>query len=143
MAGILKLRAYLDGVAGRECAYGRLDCATYMADWVVQLGWPDPMPDRRGTYTTEREYIAAVRSEGGFPESCRRRFARIGLCETSNPEEGSVALVSAPVLRSGRAVLAPTGCLVLDRGFVALLDWPRGVVAVKLPLIASWSVARG
>ncbi|MHC2677511.1 hypothetical protein ACVI1J_009674 [Bradyrhizobium diazoefficiens] len=147
MAGVLMggqgavLADYLGEVAARACAYGRLDCAVLMADWVVRQGWPDPMPDRRGTYTTERDYRAAVRSEGGLVASCRRRFGHIGLVETVAAEAGDVALVLVPVARGGRNVQVPAGAIVLGGGLVALLDWPRGIVGVHRPTVAAWSVA--
>lgn len=141
----LMLAAYLDDVAGRACRYGLLDCATLMADWLVLCGWPDPMPDRRGTYATERSYRAAIRSEGGLVASCRRRFAGLGLAAAETHGAGDVALVLAPfALRPGRAPLCrPTGAIVGAGGFVNLLDWPRGVVCARLPVLAAWSVIRG
>ncbi|MBR0855672.1 DUF6950 family protein [Bradyrhizobium liaoningense] len=141
----MRLSDYLDDVAGRDCGYGRLDCATFMADWLIRCGWPDPMADRRGTYVTERAYRAAIRSEGGIVASCRRRFARLGLAEAAAPCEGDVALVLAPfALRDGRAPLCrPTGGIALEGGFVAVLDWPRGIVSVELPVVAAWSKVHG
>lgn len=149
MAGVLvavrcaALADYLGAIASKPCAYGQLDCAVLMADWVMRCGWPDPMPDRRGTYATERDYRAAVRSEGGLVASCRRRFARCGLAEAAVPGEGDVALVLVPVRRGSRSVAVPAGGLVMAGGRVALLDWPRGIVGTQLPVIAAWSIARG
>lgn len=141
----MRLSDYLDDVAGRDCGYGRLDCAVFMADWLIRCGWPDAMPDRRGTYATERAYRAAIRSEGGIVASCRRRFAELGLRAIGVPREGDLVLVLAPfALRPGRAPLCrPTGGIALHGGLIALLDWPRGVVGVKLPVVAAWSVSYG
>lgn len=137
------LALYLDGVAGRDCGYGKLDCATLMADWLMHRGWPDPMRDRRATYLTERAYRAAIRSEGGLVASCRRRFARLGLAETTAPGEGDVALALAPfAVRRGRPLARPTGGIVLRGGLVALLSWPRGVAGAQLPIVKAWSVSR-
>ncbi|BAL77024.1 DUF6950 family protein [Bradyrhizobium cosmicum] len=141
---MLSLRDYLDHVAGRDCAFGRLDCAVLMADWLVVCGFDDPMPDRRGTYTTERAYRAAIRSEGGIVASCRHRFARIGLASTAQPSAGDVALVLAPfAIRNGRPLCRPTGAIVGPSGRTALLAWPRGVVMARLPVLAAWSASRG
>ncbi|WLB43012.1 hypothetical protein QIH93_20920 [Bradyrhizobium ottawaense] len=141
----MRLPEYLDDVAGRDCGYGRLDCAVFMADWLMRCGWPDPMADRRGTYATERAYRAAIRSEGGIVASCRRRFSRMGLREVQKPAEGDLVLVLAPfTLRQGRAPLCrPTGAIALRGGMVALLDWPRGIVGARLPVVAAWSVSHG
>lgn len=135
-----ELSEYLGEVAGRPCGYGRLDCAILMADWVMRRGWPDPMPDRRGTYASEREYRAAIRSEGGLVASCGRRFARCGLVPTAAPDEGDVALVLAPIAK-GRAI--PAGGIVMASGLVALLDWPRGIVGARLPVVAAWGIGHG
>lgn len=141
---MVRLVDYLDDVSGRDCAFGRLDCAVLMADWLMCCGRPDPMPDRRGTYATERAYRAAIRSEGGIVASCRARFARIGLRPTTSPREGDVALVLAPYAeRRGRPLCRPTGGIMRDGGEVALLDWPRGVIGVMLPVLAAWTWDRG
>ncbi|QOG20469.1 DUF6950 family protein [Bradyrhizobium sp. SEMIA] len=133
------LSDYLDEIAGRTCAYGALDCATLMADWLMRNGWPDAMSDRRGTYVSEREYRAALRSEGGMLASCRRRFASLGLRETADPVEGDPAVVLAPM--HGRAF--HVGAIARGAGLVALLSWPRGVVCAQLPIAAAWSLSRG
>ncbi|BAL76011.1 DUF6950 family protein [Bradyrhizobium cosmicum] len=139
----MHLADYLDEVAGRDCGYGRLDCAILMADWLVRCGWPDPMADRRGTYGTERAYRAAIRSEGGIVASCRRRFAMLGLAETTTPRAGDVTLVLTPFgMRAGRPLCRPTGG-ISDGEFVSVLAWPRGVVAAPLPIVVAWSVSRG
>ncbi|ULL01717.1 hypothetical protein FJV43_03580 [Bradyrhizobium sp. I71] len=136
----MQLAIYLERVAGRDCAYGVHDCATLMADWLIARGYPDAMPDRRGTYATEAEYRAAIRSEGGMVAACRKRFARVGLAGVAQPAAGDVALVLAP---NARGLRVPAGAIAMDRGRVALLSWPRGVVVATLPVLAAWSVGRG
>lgn len=138
-----KLALYLDQVAGRACGYGRLDCAVLMADWLVACGYPDPMPDRRGSYATAPAYRAAIRSEGGIVASCRLRFARIGLAPTRTAKAGDVALVLAPFARRhDRLLFRPTGALAMSSDTFAVLDWPRGIAAARLQLLAAWSVSR-
>lgn len=139
-----ELARYLHEVAGRECALGELDCAVLMADWAMRCGFPDPMPDRRGTYATERAYRAAVRSEGGLVSSCRRRFARSGLQETEMPLEGDVVLALAPFAwRRGRPLSRPVGGIMLQAGLIAVLDWPRGIIGARMPVIAAWRCSHG
>lgn len=135
-----QLAAYLDRVAGRDCAYGVHDCATLMADWLVARGYPDAMPDRRGTYASEAEYRAAIRSEGGMIAACRQRFTRVGLAAVERPAAGDVALVLAP---NARGLRVPAGAIAMDEGRLALLSWPRGVVVAVLPVLAAWGVGRG
>jgi hypothetical protein len=140
----MSLADYLDDVAGRDCAYGELDCAILMADWIVICGFADPMPDRRGTYADKRSFRRALKSEGGLLASCKQRFERIGMNETTTPKAGDVAIVMAPFAqRSGRWLRRPTGALVLAGGLAALLDWPRGICGAHLPIAAAWSVSRG
>lgn len=134
---------YLDHVASRPCVYGQLDCATFMADWLVTCGWPDPMADRRGTYATKREYRIAIRNEGGIVASCERRFVNIGLVETASSGAGDVALVMAPfALFRGKPISRPTGAICINSTLRAVLDWPRGVVGAPLPIVKAWSVNR-
>lgn len=144
MADILltRLSAYLAGVAARNFAYGENDCCTFMADWLVSIGLPDPMADRRGSYRTAREYRAAIRREGGIVESCRRRFGAIGLVEAEAPELGDVALVLAPcaVSRRGRVLRRPTGAIVQSARWRAVLAPPRGIAGACLPIVAAWTV---
>lgn len=138
------LAGYLDDISRRDCGYGRLDCATLMADWVMLCGWSDPMADRRGTYTDERSYRSAIRTEGGMLASCRKRFEATGLKPADHVQQGDVALVLAQVSdRRGRVIRLPSGAIVTGEGMLALLNWPRGIVCVRMPVLAAWSVARG
>lgn len=138
------LSNYLNDVSGRACRYGSMDCAILMADWLMRCGWPDPMLDRRGTYSDKPSFRLAIKSEGGLLASCSERFLRIGLKETEMPVEGDVAVVSAPfAIRHGRALHQPVGAIVLAGGFVALLSWPRGIVGARLPIMKAWSSACG
>ncbi|MGL3208684.1 DUF6950 family protein [Bradyrhizobium sp. BR 1433] len=143
---------YLDGVASQRFGYGVLDCCTLMADWVVRCGWPDPMADRRGGYSTFRQYRAAMRREGWIVRSCSRRFAAIGLSETASPQLGDVCLVTAPVvgrardlrraLRRGRPLTGVTGAIYLAEGLRALVSTNAGLVMADLPVLRAWRVSR-
>lgn len=140
----MSLAEYLDDVAEQAFRYGAHDCATLMADWLVSCGFVDPMSDRRGTYADRREYRLALKSEGGLLASCRDRFARVGLTEACEPKEGDVAVVSAPfAIRHSRLLRRPVGAIMGRDGFCTVLNWPRGLVGARLPVLAAWSVPRG
>lgn len=145
-AAMRAIAQYLTETTARGgCQYGRLDCCTFMADWLIVLGFDDVMADRRGTYHTKAQYRAAIRAEGGILQSCRTRFARIGLQETTEPAEGDVALVLAPyaVRRSGAVVNAPVGALCLDHRLRAVVTPDAGVVGAPLHTLIAWKVCNG
>lgn len=137
------LADYLDDVASRRWEPGALDCCTFMADWLVRLGLPDPMADRRGTYATEREYRKALRGEGGLVKSCASRFATIGLRKAREAKPGDVALVWTPFAkRHGRLLYRPGGAIAATARHLAFLT-REGVSIVDRGLLKAslcWSV---
>ncbi len=137
----MTLSDYLTGVLRQRFHYGDLDCCTFMADWLVARGMADPMIGRRGSYSTWREYRAAIRGEGGMVASCRRRFAAIGLRETATPAKGDVALVMAPigVRRSGAIVWAPTGAIAVTDRLRAVVTPDTGLVMAPAHIVTVWT----
>lgn len=135
----MTLSLYLESVATRRWQYGALDCCTFMADWLVTAGMPDPMVDRRGQYANRVEYRRLMRSEGGVVASCTRRFAAIGLRETLNPKSGDVALVLAPAKFGRRIVMIPTGSICTSSTMRAVVAPDVGVVGATLKTIKAWS----
>jgi hypothetical protein len=140
-----ELSQYLADVSRGKWGYGALDCCTFMADWLMRLGFADPMADRRGTYATHREYRAPFRAEGGILGSCKLRFGALGLSETGEPDTGAVALVMAPyaIKKSGKIVRFPTGAICTRRDRFAVVTSDKGLVVSPFPLVAAWSIARG
>lgn len=135
------LGAYLGAVLRRRFAYGSLDCCTLMADWLVARGLPDPMADRRGKYATHAEYRAAVRAEGGLLQSCRRRFAAIGLVETARPRPGDVGLVRAIARLGGRRLVRiATGAICLSERVQVVVTPDAGLVGAELEILQAWTV---
>lgn len=141
MAGLSvkgELAEYLAEIAACGFALGELDCCTFMAGWLMRIGLPDAMADRRGSYATRAQYRAALRGEGGLAASCARRFAAIGLAAAERASPGDVALVQAPfAVRRGRALWRPTGaiCVAVDRLAVVA---SAGLVISRFPVVASW-----
>ncbi|WP_244430943.1 DUF6950 family protein [Bradyrhizobium liaoningense] len=136
----MTLADYLDAATKRSWHYGTLDCCTFMADWLVALGFQDPMADRRGQYSTRDEYRDLMRSEGGIVASCSRRFGSIGLRETVSPAAGDVALVLAPAPLGRRVVLVATGSICTGPVMRALVTSDVGLVGAKLETIKVWSI---
>lgn len=136
----MTLAAYLEKVTLRHWQYGSLDCCTFMADWLVESGLPDPMADRRGTYSTRREYRSAIRSEGGILASCSKRFAAVGLKEASAPEAGDVALVLAPARMGRRIVMIPTGSICTSPTMRAVVAPDVRLAGAALTTIKAWAI---
>lgn len=132
------LADYLEAVSRRRWQYGSLDCCTFMADWLVANGLPDPMADRRGTYSTQREYRSAIRSEGGIVASCVNRFAAVDLKETGAPKAGDVALVLAPARMGRRIVMVPTGSICTSPTMRAVVAPDVRLAGAALPTIRAW-----
>lgn len=138
---MIKLAQYLDEVTtGRGWQYGSLDCCTFMADWLVVLGFEDPMADRRGAYSDRSGYRRLMRSEGGIVTSCARRFAAVGLCETALAAPGDVALVRAPARFGRRIVMVATGAICTSPVMRALVTPDLGLVGARLETIKVWSI---
>lgn len=141
MAGVLKLADYLELVARRRWCPGDLDCCTFMADWLMSRGWPDPMSDRRGTYRDRPTFRRMLKSEGGIIESCSTRFSAIGLSRTNSPSAGDVALVQAPfAVRRGRVLRRPIGAICVSKDAVAVVTPDAGMVVSAIPIVNAWAV---
>lgn len=129
------LAAYLDAVTRKHH-----DCCTFMADWLIENGLPDPMADRRGTYSTPREYMRLIKREGGLLASCNKRLQRIGLHETSAPRAGDVAIVLGPVaVRRGRAEFGPTCAICVSDAMRAVVSLDVALAIAQLQTIKAWT----
>jgi hypothetical protein len=112
-----------------------------MADWLVASGLHDPMADRRGQYSTEREYRKLLRFEGGIVASCIKRFSSIGMPETLAPKAGDVALVMTPfAIRRGKVVTCATGAICVTDRRLAFLTEDVGLLIVELPIVKAWTL---
>jgi hypothetical protein len=134
----IRLSEYLASAAQQPFAYGRLDCCTLMADWLLQCGLPDAMLDRRDAYATREGYEQLMESEGGIERSCIDRFAAVGLQETSKPNIGDVCLVKVPAL--GREAVV-TGGICVSEKLRAVVSVDIGVVFARFPIVRAWSVS--
>lgn len=118
----------------------RNDCCTFMANWLVENGLPDPMMDRRDTYSTRREYQRLLSLEGGLLASCEQRFATIGLRVTSSPRAGDIAVVVAPLtIKKGRAVFGKTGAICVGSQMRAVVASDTALAVAALQTIRAWT----
>lgn len=136
----MTLSDYLTDVLRRRFGYGDLDCCTFMADWLVARGLSDPMPDRRGTYSSHKEYRAAIRGEGGLVASCRQRFADIGLLETATAKPGDVCLVKTPALFGRRVAWIATGAIAVSDKLRAVVTRDEGLVVAPANTLLIWGI---
>lgn len=136
------LHAYLEKVANRN---GQpLDCCTFMADWLVESGLPDPMADRRGTYQTRGQQQQMLKSEGGIIATCSKRFFQAGLRETDTPKAGDVAIVMAPfAIRQGRVLSRPTGAICTSATMRAVVAVDVALAIAAIPTVRTWELPRG
>jgi hypothetical protein len=137
------LADYLAAVARRPFRPGALDCCVFMADWILAVTGCDPIADRRGTYSSNREYRKMLREEGGFVTACAARAAAIGLRETDEPKAGDPMLVSAPIaVRHGKILRFPTGSICVSESMRAVISADRGLVIARddlLPTVKAWT----
>lgn len=96
---------YLASVARTPWAYGPADCCTFVADWCVAVGYPDPMAFIRGTYHSEAEALEHLQ-RSGLLRLASRGFKSIGLKVTRAPLHGDVAVFRRPTLDGEHAVCA-------------------------------------
>lgn len=133
-----KLSDYLQRV-GTGYRIGARDCCTFMADWLLELGLPDVMADRRGSYASARDFRRMLMSEGGLVAACHRRFSAAGLVVTSRPRAGDVAAIMLPYARRGGATCwRATGAIALSEAHFAALTLRGILIAGTMPAAKIW-----
>lgn len=122
-------------VAGRQpWNYSEHDCCTFVANWCVACGYPDPMAFIRGRYTTEAQALELVRKTG-LLRLAMRGFQSIGLEPTDDPLCGDVAVIRRATVDGDNVVCAIRSA---DR-WVSLLE--RGlIVDAGGDLLRAWRV---
>lgn len=114
--------AAIDAARGQPFAYGVLDCATFVADYVLAMTDVDPMDGVRGTYSDEAGAIAAVPVE--FADHIEWTASMFPEIDPSIAQTGDIAVVpsdvpgwSALAVFSGPriVVMRPDGLGTLDR----------------------------
>lgn len=126
------LPTYLEKVTFRK-----VDCCVFVADWLVENGLPDPMADRRGTYT-RHQWTFLLESEGGIVAACSKRLAAIGLRETSVPVAGDVALVIVPTGHGTET----TGAICTSAAMRAVVGVDVALAIATPPTVKAWRLPR-
>lgn len=131
------LGAYLERVGGQTWKPGAHDCCAFPADWAIECGWPDPMAEWRGQYTTEDEALALIAEAGGLAELFRRGMASAGIPLAAKAVAGDIAVIRLDDEHEAGAVF--TGkrwTFAAVRGFAASSIDPAYISAI-------WAVGHG
>jgi len=121
------LPAYLAGETA--FVWGKCDCCTFAADWLVVLGKPDPMADYRGKYQTAKEAMRLYRA--GLLERVTERMGE----PMDNPllaQRGDVAVVEMPNGREAAGVVAGEFVAVPGRGGLGYFPLTAAVAAWRV-----------
>ena len=92
----MTLGDYLATATSREWAWGRDDCCTFLAGWVMARGHSDPMHFIRGRYRSEFGALRSIKQGGGLVPLWRRGMADVGIPEADEPQAGDVAVLAIP-----------------------------------------------
>lgn len=139
----LELAAYLDAAA-RGFVLGEHDCCTFMAGWLMRLGLPDVMADRRGAYADDRAFRRLLMAEGGLVAACHRRFTGAGLEVRPAARAGDVAVVMLPwARRAGERRWRPSGAIALSARHFVTLGRSHLFFAGTMPVAKIWAVPHG
>jgi hypothetical protein len=109
-ASVSALGDYLAEAGRRPWNHGdkpgpKHDCCTFISDWCIACGYPDPMAFIRGDYTTEAEANELVRSKG-LQRLVARGFRDIGLKRTRAPQSGDVGVLRRLTVDGANVVCA-------------------------------------
>jgi hypothetical protein len=132
MASLQKLSAFLEANQKRAWEWSVVDCCMTPADWAVELGSEDPVPDLRGTYHTEEECRALVLRAGGIMHLVSR-LEQVGWHRASSPSDGSIAVIGSPTIinRQWAAICHEGRWKVrMDIGFVPFMARPLAMWAL-------------
>jgi hypothetical protein len=114
------LADYLTAQADRPFVWGRHDCATFSAGWMLTLGYPSPIAGL--AWSSALTALRLMRAHGGYAELITARLGPLG-CERIAPvlaQRGDLVLVPIPaqldryslgiVSGSMAHVVGPSGC---------------------------------
>lgn len=112
------LGQYLMEVGGRPWMWGKADCCTFPADWLVLCGMPDPMAPWRGAYDSEEGCAALLKDAGGLmplwlmglgePAYCEPNIGNVGIVQMWGHEAGAIFTGKRWAVRSSRGWAAAT-----------------------------------
>jgi len=125
------LVSYLQSQAGKAFAWGELDCALFVADWVKIARGHDGAVWFRGRYSTEGEAKAYV-DHNGLVSLLADCCMAIGVRRTGKAEIGDFGVVE----RAGRQI-----CAIRTAGGWAMMA-KRGIMSTPhVEVLAVWQIA--
>lgn len=130
------LGAFLLAAGSRKRIAGVWDCCCLPCDWAIENGWPDPMAEWRGAYSTEEEGEALISDAGGLVTLFERGMGQAGLPRIAEPRAGDVGVICLHDVEAGAIFTGKRWAVVADRGLGFGSVAPEAVLAV-------WSIARG
>lgn len=138
----VSLSLYLREAALTPFAWGRADCALFVADWVARRTGIDAAASVRGRYTSPRgarRILAAARDadvDAALVAFVARRAAAAGLVETAHPVAGDIAVVTGVSATACCAIRTASG------GWAVRAD--RAVIVARSPrVLAAWGLSGG
>lgn len=123
----MNLGEYIKSKAGQAFAWGKNDCCTFCADWLVLNGKPDPMLDIRGEYSNEADAEAIIFEHGDL----LTLWTRILGDPDDTLTDGAVAIIEFGDEQLGGIVSGDRLVLLRDRGISA-------VSLEKLNILGAW-----
>ncbi|WP_066770114.1 DUF6950 family protein [Sphingobium sp. CCH11-B1] len=121
------LGAYLADIGGKPWDWGKADCCTFPADWLILCGRPDPMSRWRGLYADEAGCAALIADAGGLMPLWTKALGEPALCE---PEIGNVGVVQMWGHAAGAIFTGKRWAVRSQRGWAAASFQPDDVLGV-------------
>ena len=125
----MTLGDYLAAAAGKVRVANVHDCCTFIADWAMVLGDPDPMARWRGAYVTEGGALELIAAAGGLANLVGPAFEEIGWRRADAPQMGDVGVVALAGHEGAGIFSGRRWMLVADRGVAGVTFTPDHVVA--------------
>lgn len=143
MADPEHLSAYLDAARAQGFAWGKRDCLTFAADWVLIKTGIDPAAPWRATVANADDAIRLLRARGGMRRHVEDAMA--GLAHTDEALRGDVGLVRVPArTRAGGTAKRLVGAIMFGDRRWAILTGDLGLLITRsVEPVAAWSISHG
>lgn len=110
------LGEYIKSKTGQAFRWGKNDCCTFCADWLVMNNHPDPMADLRGEYSSETDAEFIIAEHGDLLTLWTRILGE----PDDTLSDGSVAIVNFNSEQLGGIVSGDRLILLLNKGICAI-----------------------
>jgi hypothetical protein len=125
---------YIRAAMMRPWAWGKHDCCTFVASWVIACGHADPMAFIRGDYSNEKEALRRISRGGGLVALWTRGMIDAGVPEADEARAGDVGVIRCPTpCGSGEAASIFTGDRWITLGVRGIDSGPADVLAIWRP----------